>query len=195
MAAEAGDGAHQAFVKPLLPIVGACPSFAIVYLNRDTLGDATDISFSLSELLNVPAIIEQAQINGDKISGAPYERFNARKCIDWIKSGGKLQSEELNNATPDERIGEEYYDENDDLLASLNIDDVDSMSNPNTVAKSLRQREPIYRVSDLIASSAHPTRLADVAIGASLELRVVPNGVRAVKLELKLDTDFPDSSD
>lgn len=36
---------HQAFVKPILPVKGACPSFAIVYFNREDLGDWKEVSF------------------------------------------------------------------------------------------------------------------------------------------------------
>jgi alpha-N-acetylgalactosaminidase len=38
------SGRQQAFVKPILPIRNKCPSFAIVLLNRATLGNKVKVS-------------------------------------------------------------------------------------------------------------------------------------------------------
>lgn len=40
------DQFYQAFVKPILPIRHECPSFALVYLNRNLLGGPTKVGFS-----------------------------------------------------------------------------------------------------------------------------------------------------
>lgn len=42
----------QAFVKPVEPIVGDCPSYAIVYLDRRTLGNGRYSSFRLLDLIS-----------------------------------------------------------------------------------------------------------------------------------------------
>uniref|UniRef100_A0A6G1SIZ6 Alpha-galactosidase n=1 Tax=Aceria tosichella TaxID=561515 RepID=A0A6G1SIZ6_9ACAR len=42
----------QVFVKPVEPIVSQCPSYAIVYLDRRTLGNGRYIEFKLGDLLN-----------------------------------------------------------------------------------------------------------------------------------------------
>lgn len=44
MVLENKDGSHQAFVKPIEPIINNCPSFAIVYLNRNSLGNRQKVS-------------------------------------------------------------------------------------------------------------------------------------------------------
>lgn len=49
MVAERGE--VQVFVKPTEPSIGACPSYAIVYLFRRTLGTTRTVSFKLSHLI------------------------------------------------------------------------------------------------------------------------------------------------
>lgn len=36
---DTSNSLQQAFVKPVMPIINSCPSFAIVYLNRNVLGN------------------------------------------------------------------------------------------------------------------------------------------------------------
>lgn len=49
MVAEQSRGELQAFVKPIEPIRNGCPSFAVVYLNRRTLGSPTKVSLLKSD--------------------------------------------------------------------------------------------------------------------------------------------------
>lgn len=67
---------HQAFVKPIEPIKNGCPSFAIVYLNRHTLGNKNLISFPLRNLLHGTALIKAEERTG-QLGG---ERFKASEC-------------------------------------------------------------------------------------------------------------------
>lgn len=48
---QATSPLYQAFIKPIEPVVDGCPSFAIVYLNRRTLGNKAKVSFKLVDLL------------------------------------------------------------------------------------------------------------------------------------------------
>lgn len=42
----------QVFIKPVEPVTNGCPSYAIVYLDRRTLGNSRNVSFRLSKLLS-----------------------------------------------------------------------------------------------------------------------------------------------
>lgn len=44
MTQQSADGTQQAFVKPVEPIRNGCPSFAVVYLNRATIGNRLLVS-------------------------------------------------------------------------------------------------------------------------------------------------------
>lgn len=44
MVAQEWSGTQQAFVKPIEPIKNGCPSFAILYLNRATIGKESKVS-------------------------------------------------------------------------------------------------------------------------------------------------------
>lgn len=89
MTGEIKDKNHyQAFVKPVLPLdTSKCPSFAIVYLNRNSLGDSKVVSFKLRNiLLGSKDAIEQAQKHAKKQQ--EYE-FDANKCIEALKQENK----------------------------------------------------------------------------------------------------------
>lgn len=43
-APDAEEPLYQAFVKPVEPVKDGCPSFAIVYLNRITVGNLSKVS-------------------------------------------------------------------------------------------------------------------------------------------------------
>uniref|UniRef100_A0A6G1S877 Alpha-galactosidase n=1 Tax=Aceria tosichella TaxID=561515 RepID=A0A6G1S877_9ACAR len=71
MVKQTEDGLMQAWVKPILPVRNKCPSFAIVVLNRATLGNKRKVSFKLADLL-LGAPIKQAAINQARV--IKYER-------------------------------------------------------------------------------------------------------------------------
>lgn len=86
MVAQQNNGTIQAFVKPIEVIKNGCPSFAIVYLYRNALGDRRLVSFNLRQLLK-RAPIEIAANRYDSIykGGKPGGEFNAAKCLERLE--------------------------------------------------------------------------------------------------------------
>lgn len=54
MVRQSDDGLHQAFVKPIEPVRAGCPSFAVVYLNRNTLGNKQKVSMGAPGATRAP---------------------------------------------------------------------------------------------------------------------------------------------
>lgn len=76
---------HQAFVKPVEPVVNGCPSFAIVYLNRQTLGNRAKVSFKLLDLIITSPIGTAAErqrevAKYENTEVAPADRIDATNC-------------------------------------------------------------------------------------------------------------------
>lgn len=75
------DGINfQAFVKPVEPIKNGCPSFAIVYLNRHTLGNTNLISFSLRKLLYASAIKKAEERYNQLKPAVGGQEFTSEQC-------------------------------------------------------------------------------------------------------------------
>lgn len=71
----------QAFVKPLEDVKNGCPSFAIVYLNRNTLGNRKKVSFKLHDLLKNSAIEVAAERHSQIHETTKSEdRLDAERC-------------------------------------------------------------------------------------------------------------------
>lgn len=146
------DGLIQAFVKPIETIKNGCPSFAIVYLYRDALGDRKDISFNLRNLLvNASEAIQVAAQRYKQIysSYQPGGPFDAASCLERLSKA---------NTRDPSSIPE-------NLVAG-------------GTAMSVEYTRVSYNVFDLIQEKP----LADVSLDSVLELEVSPSGVRAVKL-------------
>lgn len=79
MVAQTEEARQEAFVKPVHPIINGCPSFVIVYLNRDTLGDTKRVSFGLRDLLS-SAPIEVAAQRYNQAGHHPGGEFSSAKC-------------------------------------------------------------------------------------------------------------------
>lgn len=89
------DGVNfQAFVKPVEPIKNGCPSFAIVYLNRHTLGNTNLISFPLRSLLYKAPIKRAEERYGMLKLGAGV--FSAVECRE------RLQNSMIREPIPDD---------------------------------------------------------------------------------------------
>lgn len=76
----------QAFVKPVEPIVRGCPTFAVVYLNRNTLGGARKISFNLIDILRKSAIEVAAERYSQLYNATnPNGEFDANHCRERLQ--------------------------------------------------------------------------------------------------------------
>lgn len=79
MVTEYPDHSVQVFVKPVMPIINSCPSFAIIYLNRRTLGNELMVSFKLRDIITKAPISLAAQ-RYNEINGSGGVAFNADEC-------------------------------------------------------------------------------------------------------------------
>lgn len=78
----------QAFVKPIEPIRNGCPSFAIVYFNRATLGNGKLISLELRQLL-ADSALDMAAVRYRELyseNQRPGGSFDAESCRNKIKN-------------------------------------------------------------------------------------------------------------
>lgn len=97
----------QAFVKPVEHVKNGCPSFAIVYLNRNTLGNRKKISFKLRNLLKKSAIEvaaeRHAQIYNLTKSVEKLDVEQCRRRLETVNSHG-------NGTLAEHNIVYEVYD-------------------------------------------------------------------------------------
>ena len=151
---ESKDGKHQAFAKPVHPIVRGCPSFVIVYLNRDTLGNSQKFSFDLRNLLKKSQLpIEVAAERHAKLAADKVDDFVASKCMHLL------------NLAMTQEVG---------LAVPLN-----RPLNQAPFEQPVEERQVYFNVVDLFDSKQ---AIDKVALNGSLVLSVNPSGVRAVKL-------------
>lgn len=162
------EGRFQAFVKPVEPIREGCPSFVVVYLNRNTLGNSPYIGFKLRDLVTkvdfelvadrynkLHPSAESASTSRAAESEAPQQdvRMDGNKCKQFLQlamtnpSSGQLLNKPLGKT--------------------------------EVVQPKLEQEQVHFQVIDLFDDEKD---LKPVALDGELKLKVNPSGVRAVKL-------------
>lgn len=155
MVTSDNSGRYQAFVKPVMPFRDGCPSFVVVYLNRNVLGNKQLIRFKVRELLlGVPFKLAADRYN----SLHPQAPVNGDLCEEFF----------LTAMTKDPRESE---------LINKPVETGQSgQSEPK-----LEYRQVEFQAHDLFGdvSGSFPVRL-----NSELELKVNPSGVRAVKLQI-----------
>lgn len=153
MVEQTDNGNIQAFVKPVEPIRNGCPSFVVVYLNRNTLGGKKLVSFKVRDLLKKSAIEKAA------------ERYN--QLYTKLKPGGGLLAENCKKRLTDGMT-------RDPNLISPNLI-VKPEGQQNVLL--LEETTIMYKVFDLIERKEY-----QVALDSNLDLFVEPSGVRVVEL-------------
>lgn len=152
MVNQTEDGSIQAFVKPIEPIRNGCPSFVIVYLNRNTLGNGKLVSLDLRGLLKKSAIEKAAQrYNQMYPTLKPGGGFLADYCRVRLTSG---------------------------MTRSPGAPDLIVKPQGKEGVVPLEETSIVFNVFDLIEDE----RPRKVALDSKLDLYVEPSGVRAVEL-------------
>jgi len=160
MVSEQSNGHIQAFVKIVEPTKFGCPSFVVVYLNRDTLGNTRIVSFGLRDLLTkMPiALAGRRQSEVYKVTNEKFDPIEVDKCKLLLKSGMSRKR----------RQGDSQV-----------IKPVKKEGGEEEVP--VQEKQVLFEVEDLFGDSAEP----EIYLNSELTLRVNPSGVRAVKLTLK----------
>lgn len=169
MVAQTGNGAHQAFAKPVEPVTGHCASFVVVYLNRNTLGNSALISFEVRQLLaGLP--IELAAARHNKLphsAGATKQALASNFCRSLLRLGMTRERAARAPERPPNPL--------------LNRPNFERPKGAEEASLHMEERRIYFSLTDLFGDE--PLN-ASVPLNGRLELRVNPSGVRAVKLVL-----------
>uniref|UniRef100_A0A6G1S5T5 Alpha-galactosidase n=1 Tax=Aceria tosichella TaxID=561515 RepID=A0A6G1S5T5_9ACAR len=171
MVANQHAGKFQAFVKPVLPIRSGCPSFVVVYLNRETLGNSRVFGFKLRDLL--------AKVNYDLVA----ERYNTL----YSSSAGDSSNSVATEGAPP-KLGAPLIGNKCKSFIHLAMTKDPSAgellnkpvgANPEQSEPKLEEKQVYFQVVDLFDDEPSPR---PVALNGQLNLKVNLSGVRAVKL-------------
>lgn len=159
MVASAQNGTLQAFVKPVEPIVNGCPSFAVVYFNRNTLGNYREMSFNLRLLLSRIPFQLSAQryaelYPNDPRPGGPMSACDCKNRI-------------LNGMTRG-------------FMASQLL--VRPINSPATNRPPIEEQSIVYKIYDLFNDYQMESLADTIPLNGILALHVPPSGVRMLKL-------------
>lgn len=153
MVAQTDNNRIQAFVKPVEPIKNGCPSFVIAYLNRNTLGNTREASFSLRSLLSkVPFALAAHRFHQVYPNSVAGVEFSAENCKNLIKLA--------NTKNPN--------------TSKLLVRPASEQDSPPPVEETVVQ----YDIIDLFDDED----VRSIYLNETLTLRVNPSGVRIVKL-------------
>lgn len=167
MVEQSSDGRHQAFAKPVEPIRGGCPSFVIVYLNRDTLGNSNYISNPLRRLL----------------TGLPIELAAERYNELYSRSDEQSTASSSSAAPPlparRQRPGGDFVPGNCKRLLEHAMSEQHNKHLIRPMGQVVEQVH--FKMVDLFGD---PLESDEISLNGDLSLLVNPSGVRAVKLTL-----------